>query len=805
MKRPDLLTLVAVLGLAVGLAAFLLLSGFARYSWSYNAQVPDVGHVYLIKHRFNVEAGRPWWDKAPMLLREAALATPGVTDATGYLGWFPLNIQVDGQLHKLRSLTVLPRFAEMMGLQVVKGDLTEALTRPDAFALTESAAKRLFGTTDVLGRAFLLNSVETRSVARIAAILRDPPANTTIPFESLNGLSLSLVPPMFRDEALHGQMGWPGHMLIRLHPDASVAAVQEALQKFMDVAILKLNLPPAAMAAIGDAKVMDVQLLPLREAYFDRNVVVDAHTLGVDRGDRGVIAGLMAIGALILVLAAINYVNLATIRVIRRQREIGMRKVLGFGNGRLAFQFLAESMFVSLLAAVFGIALAVLALPIVGELANRDLSGMVSLANIGAALGIGVIAGLLVSIYPAWIAFRVRPAHVLAGRPDTESQTARRLRQALSVLQVAVAMGLASFTLAVAWQTRFSINGSPGFDPAPLLVLTMNEDRKLEDDDTTHAFIAELEQLPAVAGVTMTADAIGRARHTWSQELSREGGRPVTIETREIGLTFFEQYGIRPVAGRLFNPKVETYITAMPVVLNEPAARELGFASAQQAVDSILLQRNPLSSEVTSARVIGIAPDIRLRSLREPPTAVVYNLASNGMTVTVRARGSVADAATAVRNVWPKHFPLTVLDMRPAKDIYAANYADDASLAKLLTLATLVAMFIAAIGAYVLATDAVQRRTREIALRKLFGARRRDVGKLVARELGAVILLAAIVALPLAALAIARYLAPFSERTPVAYWALLAAAAVSVGVVGVAAARQARIAIRLKPAVAMRT
>ena len=161
----------------------------------------------------------------------------------------------------------------------------------------------------------------------------------------------------------------------------------------MDQAVLRLNLPPAAMAALGGAKVMDIQLLPLREAYFDRNVVVDAHTLGVDRGDREVVAGLMAIGVLILVLAAINYVNLATIRVIRRQREIGMRKVLGFGNGRLAFQFLAESMLVSLLATVIGLALAVLALPGFAALANRDLSGMLSLANIAAALGVGVIVG----------------------------------------------------------------------------------------------------------------------------------------------------------------------------------------------------------------------------------------------------------------------------------------------------------------------------------------------------------------------------------------------------------------------------
>jgi len=175
------------------------------------------------------------------------------------------------------------------------------------------------------------------------------------------------------------------------------------------------------------------------------------------------------------------------------------------------------------------------------------------------------------------------------------------------------------------------------------------------------------------------------------------------------------------------------------------------------------------------------------------------------MTVTVRARGSVADAATAVRTVWPRYFPKTALYMNPAKDIYAANYADDASLARLLMLATLVVMLIAAIGSYALATDAVQRRTREIALRKLFGARRRDVGRLVAKEIGAVIVLAAVVSLPVAALAIARYLAPFSERTPAAYWALGAALIAALGVVSVAAARQARIAMQLKPASALRT
>jgi hypothetical protein len=332
----------------------------------------------------------------------------------------------------------------------------------------------------------------------------------------------------------------------------------------------------------------------------------------------------------------------------------------------------------------------------------------------------------------------------------------------------------------------------------------MNEGRKLEEDDTTRGFIAEMRHHPAIAGVTLSSDAIGRTRNPWHKEFRREGGRPIMVEVKEVTPPFFVEYGIRPVAGRLFDPRLDHYDPVIPVVLNELAARDLGFASPQQAVGATLRGRTALMSEMDSVQIIGIAPEIRFKSLREAPVAIVYQLWSGGMTATVRARGSVAYAEAAVRSVWPKYFPQTELQMSAAKDIYAANYADDAALAKLLGLATLVAMFIAAIGAFVLATDAVQRRTREIALRKLFGAQRRDIGRLVARELGVVMLLAAGVALPLAALAIARYLAPFTERTPWAYWAMAVALMVGVSVVGAAAARQARIAMSTRPSAALR-
>ena len=807
LAKDPVYSLVSILGLGVGLAVCLLLLGYARYCWQYNAYIPDADNVYIVKQRNNLELGTPSHDQAPLLLLAAARTAPGVTNAGAYVGWFPLTAELNGQLRKLKSLTVLPGFAELMGLRVIKGDLNEALSRPDGIAITQDTAIRLFGTSDVLGRTLQLRLStvdENRSTARIAAILRDPPANTTIPFDTLNGPNLSLVPQTMRGQLL-GESDWLGYLLVRVRPGTSLAAVTEVLQHAVDDAPNARTIPPEMKERLGNRKVMDIKLGRLRDAYFDREVTNNFTSLTIDRGNSTVVTGLVALAILILTLAAVNYVNLATIRLIRRQREIAMRKVLGASNGRLALQFVTESLLVSMLATATGFVMAGLALPVFSQLMNRDLDTMLSLQNVGTALGLGVALGLVTAIYPAWIALGVRSSLMLVGRPDAESPRSKHLRQALSVLQVAAAMGMAGFTLAIFWQARFAIDASPGFDPSALLVIDLPAGVTARDEK--RGLLAELSQQPGVAGIAISGDPVGRSKQSWSTEIKREGGDAVTIDVKSVSANFFEEYGIKPVVGRLFDSKIDHEDNSVPIVINAIATRQLGFASPEQAVGQTLLFRSMANGTpaLITKRIVGIAPEIRFYSLREAPGAIAYELWSNSATLTVRASGSIADAERAAQLVWPKYFPNSVLEMKPAKEIYAANYADDARLAKLLALSTAIAMIIAAFGIYVLAADAVQRRTKEIALRKLFGTRRRDIGKLVAKEIGAVILLSAVLALPLAAIAIARYLATYTERTPLAFWALAFALLVSLTTAAIAGARQAWIAMTLKPAAALRT
>lgn len=795
-------SLVVILGLGVGLAASLLLFGFVQYSWRYDAAVPDVDNVYVVKHRSNIDPRAPWYDQVPLLLRQAALKTQGVAAAAAYIPSRPnetgFTVSVGGKLAQVASLTATPGFAQMLGLHAIRGNLDAALENPDTFAISEAAAIRVFGTAEVVGRTVQVEG----KVARVGAVLRTPPGNTTIPFEVLLGVNSVLMDEIFHQELLTGARGWPAKLLVRTQPGASLDAITASLQQAVDSAPQLQKLPPDIKQRLGSRKVMDIALSPLRDAYFDLDVEGNFIVGTGDRANRAVVAGLGAIAVLIVALAGMNYVNLAAVRVLRRQREVAMRKVLGASMRQIVLQLLAESMLVAMLATGLGLLLAWLALPVFSELVDRDLGSILSAGNIAAALALGALMGAVTAIWPAWIAVHVRPGEALAGRAGTESRRGMQLRRAMTVLQVSTAMGFASITLAVAWQTEFAMRADPGFDPAPMLVIDLPFEA-LNSGPAARNLVTALSAHPAIAGYAVSEDAIGRKNGIYHRELKRPDGGAASTEMKWVSPGFFEHYRIKPEAGRLFNSKVDKEDDRVPLVINAIAARELGFATPSAAVGQTVVYPTE-DGKLVHKRVVGIAPEVRFYSLREAPRAMGYELSSASTILSIRAAGSVADAERALREAWPKYFPGAMLKMHHAADVLALNYADDARMAKLLAIATGIALAIAAFGTYVLAAHTVQRRAKEIVLRKLHGARRRDIGKLVVREVGALTVVSALIGLPLAAVAIERYLGTYVEHAPIGYWTMLFALASTLAVAMVAVARQAWIAMRMMPAEALR-
>jgi cell division protein FtsX len=795
-------TLTVILSLSIGLSASLLLLGFVRYSLEYDTHVPQVDQVYVVKHHFNVEPASPLFDIAPMFLREVALKTPGVADVTSYIPArpeiTPLTIRAGRNLMTVRGLIVLPGFPSLLGMRALQGDLASALERPDRFIITDVAALRLFGTRAALGRTITSEG----HVMQVGAVVQAPPPNTTIPFELLFGVNGAVVEPDIRHEMLTGEHGWMTKMLLRLTPGASLPAILQCLQQAVDTAPSLSHFPPEVRERLGRRKAVELSISPLRDAYFDHKVENSFIALPGDRASPGLVFGLALLAVLILLLAAINYVNLTTVRVLRRQREMAMRKVLGAGVPQIMLQYLLESVLVAVAATALGLLLAWLALPVFSQLVNRQLDDMFAPSNIVAAFGIGALLGAVTAAYPAWIALRVHPTQVLAGRPETESRSSLQWRRALTVLQIGAAMGLASVTIAVAWQTDYANSAAPGFDPTPIVVVDMPG--HVRATDKARQFFSALLSQPGVAGVAISEDPVGRLDWSWTRMLKRPGGQSASMEMKAVSANFFELYGIAPAAGRLFQAGIDKENDAGSMVLNAVAARVLGFASAEQAVGQIV-SFTGFDNVVVSARVVGIAPELRFHSLRDQPRAIAYALGTAGMVLSARATGAPADVERAARALWPSYFPDAIPKIYRAGEVLKQHYADDVRMARLLAVATGIALAIAAFGTYALSANTVQRRAREITLRKLHGAQRADVGLLMLREIGTLILAAGVIALPIAAVAIQRYLSGYVERAPVGYWTLLFALALTLMIAFIAISRHAWLAMRLSPAEALRS
>ena len=794
-------TLTVILTLSIGLAASLLLLGFVRYSLEYDAHVPEVDQVYVVKHHFNVESSSPLFDIAPMFLREVALKMPGVVDATSYIPArpeiTPLTVRANGHLLTVRGLIVLPGFPSLLGMRPIQGDLASALDRPDRFVITQAAAVRLFGSADALGRTI----VSEGHTLQVGAVVAAPPANTTIPFELLFGVNGAVVEPAIRHEMLTGEHGWMTKMLLRLKPEASLPDILARLQEAVDKAPSLNQFPPEVRERLGKRKPIELAISPLRDAYFDDRVANSFIALPGDRANPRIVTGLAVLAALILLLAAINYVNLTIVRVLRRQREMAMRKVLGAGVPQITLQFLFESLLVSLLATALGLLLAWLALPVFSQLVNRQLDNLFSWPNLAAAFGIGALLGVVTAAYPAWLVLRAHPGEVLAGRPDTESRNSMQWRRALAVLQIATALGLAGVTIAVAWQTDYAAKVSPGFDPSAVVIVDLPD--HVKDSEQARRFMSAIQAQPGVTGVAISEDPVGRLDWTWTRTFKRAGGVPASLEMKTVSANFFELYGIAAADGRLFQSNRDKDDDQAVLILNAVAARELGFASAAQAVGQVV-SFTGFDNVVVAARVIGIAPELRFRSLRERPSAVAYQLFTSGTVLNVRASVPPADMERTLQALWPRYYPDAVPKIYRAADVLAAHHAEDARMTRLLTLATGIALAIAAFGTYVMSANSVQRRAKEIVLRKLHGARRADIGLLMLRETGMLLLAASVIGLPVAAVTVQRYLSGYVEHAPIGYWTLLFALALTSIIALGAVSRHTWLAMCISPAKALR-
>ena len=784
-------SLVMVLSLTVGFAVWFLVLGFTRYEYGFDKNVPGLSQVYVVKARPNWGDGS-WSENVPLAMKES-LARSGIgLQATAVM---PMSASVRvGDIVSQLDLTVVdPTFGSVFGISAQEGDLAAALAHPDAVALSQDAARRLFGDVHAVGRRLQIGG----EPFQVAAVLANPPKTSSIQFQALAGPSTAAWPAAQRERARDSWNYYDDDdkdivsckVYVRL-PDASRHdAALAAITRDLDGSALRGHLSEKDAAELGTKPPLEVALGPLADSYLDS----EARDNSGPKGDPIANYAMNGVALLILLLTAGNYVNLANIRVVQRQREMAVRKALGVKPSQLASQLAAESVLVSLLASMLGAGLAALLLPAWSDLTEHDIAGILTPVDmvvfVAIVLGSGLLVGVIAGVYPAWTALKMPVAPVLGGRGGSDTPGGLLLRRVLTVMQFGIAMFVAAMIVTIAWQIQYLKGLDYGYRVDGLMTLKLPPELAKGEVDSLESSLAAL---PEISGVARSNP------YATNQSFATPKGDPVAIGTRLVGPEYFSVLGLGASAGRVFDKRQDAGEGAKLLVVNRLAALRLGFADAGAAVGQFVKMDDRM------VQIVGIANEVRNGFTIGPAKPLAYALSDSTSELVLRAGSDFGAAQAAVARLWQERFPDRYLSLRSLRAQLELNASGPQAVLQSCVVVAVVIVPLAVFSIYVLSAFVVQRRAREFVVRKLYGADARDITLLLVREFGILQGIGALVALPLAYGGARSFVERFSDQAPIGPWAVLAALAGALLVTAIATFRHIVAASRLPPALVLR-
>jgi putative ABC transport system permease protein len=770
-------TVINLTGLAVGMAACLLIGLYVRFELSYDTFHAKSDRIYRVDEvsdrdptgekygpYVEIETGPALKESIPEVERVVRMSDRG-----------PQRIErgSDG-FDNVQSLYAGAAFFDVFSFELVAGKAQRALRDPNSIVLTQSFAERVFGDADPLGQTMTIDDWGETLTVEVTGVLADVPANSHIAFDGL----LSLETLHNSGRTFSSQEVWT---YVLLADGTTPAALDEPLQQVAQ-----------NFAATPG---YDLVLRPLTDLYF--------HYWSPQSGDVRYVYVLTAIAAIILLIACANYMNLATARASRRIREVGVRKTLGARRTQLAGQFLGETVLLSLMALPLAVGLLQFAVPTFNRLA--DASVTLTLAEDATTLlgfaGVAVLIGLLAGSYPALFLSGFRPIEVIREQL-TAGWSGARLRKGLIVFQFALSAVLLFCTAIVLQQLGYVQNKKLGFDQERVVTIPIGGRFVYGAAD---AFKSEVARLPGVQQVALANGAPG-GRFAGSGMVVDWDGEEIALQKAAVDADFLKTLDIDLVAGRNLTPAhVEQARGMLPgreapfCLLNETAVRALGWSSVDQAVG----QTVDLLDEFT---VVGVVEDFHFESLRNEIAPLVIVPAKEPSTLVARiAPGDMSGTIDALHGTWRESVSDLPFTYHFLDDQIDQLYRSEQRTAGVIGGFAGLAVLLACLGLFGLAAYAAERRTKEIGIRKALGASIANIVTLLSKEFMLLVAIACAVGAPVAYFAMERWLQDFAYRVDVSPLLFVASSALAVGVALAAISYQAIQAARTDPADALRS
>lgn len=794
LLRNRLTAVIGIGGLSMAFATAFLIALFVHDELTYDRWIPDHDRIVRLTSTATFPHAVDELENAPpfvaTMLREAV---PAVEATTRFIGSYPTVGRGDVESQE-KVYWADANLFDVLKLPFVFGDRKTALSEPNSVVITQAMARKYFGTEDVIGRVLTFNR---KSPMKVTAVLKDLPSNTHLDFAILaagtsQGSSLAAydanpptpaeLPPM-------------GYLYARLQSADSLQTLREALPSIVEQHP-EFRYGGTSIALYAD-KMSSIHLQP----------VGSLPSAMKERGNTAAAYGFILIGALIVAVAVINFIGIASAIAAKRAPEIGVRKLSGAERQHLFLQFVAENMLHVAVAMIIALTLAWSALPALNGLLQRTIAFPIHVAW-GLGLVVTVIAiSLAAGSYPALLLARLRPARILK---DGRAQGGKsRLRSILISVQFAVLIGLGLMSVVVYAQLRYALREGTRFEQDLVVQIVT---------PCTTAFAQEARNLP---GVVDGACANGYILlNGFPAQSFGPDGRELSTSVSIVDFGYFELFGLTPVAGRFFSPEfggdsapaARDAIAQPSIVVNAAFARAMGFATPEHAVGQTIRwarQLNPAQwrpADPQPSEIIGVVPDFARGSVREetPPTIFWVDPVMHRV-LNVKLDGArVPETLAAIDDLWRRIGDPRAITRSFVDQTVQNLYLDLTRQSQVLGYLTTIAVVIAALGLFGLAAFTAEQRTKEIGIRKSMGASRGDILRLMLWQFARPVLWANLVAWPVAYFAMRHWLDGFAYRIELAPWMFLSATAVALAIALLTVIGHALLVARAQPVKALR-
>lgn len=720
------------LGLSVGLACFTLIGLWVTDELSYDDFHEKANRVYRVAGSFTSESDQMSQAVTPTPLRQALVNDlPEVEAATIIDNNDAIVRRGDKQFMEDYLLMTDPSFFDLFSFRMISGDRKTALREPYSVILSQQMAKRYFGDEDPVGQQLIMYLQDPEGNGKsytVTGVIEDCPANSHFKYQALISFATFDVnnPTDPRGYDWYNN-GYYTYVLLR--EGSSAHALESKLPQLIEKYMGKQN---------REWKISYAYFLqPLTDIHLHSRLKYEIQ----ETSSLTYVIVFATIGCMVLFLACINYVNMATAFASRRLKEVGIRKAMGAFRGQLIGQYLAESCWISFASLLIAFVWIELARPVFESITGRPVTGLYEPSTLLLLVLITAVAGLASGSYPAIMLSSLRASGGQQGNllRDTGGSW---LRKSLVIVQFTVTLLLVAGVFVVQRQLQYMQNQELGFDQSGLLMLGVNGSREVIGNYA--AFANEAKLIPGVTGVTrsntMLAGGLGNSVATMPDVTGKD--RDATVYRLRTDFDYLGVYGMKLAAGRFFLA-TNAADSLRGFVVNEALTRAFGYTTPDEAIGRKFVFQG------REGEVIGVVRDFHYNSLQYKiePTCL-YLLRGNFSQIGVRLDGNVLALRGKVEALWKRHFPNTLLDSSFADEALNRQYASEQRLSTLVTIFSVLSLVIACLGLFALVSFAVECRTKEIGIRKVLGASVHSVVVLLTREFVWLILAASAVALP---------------------------------------------------------